>query len=142
MVTSEEIKELITLAEKSKENSYSPYSNFKVGSGLLIEGGEMFGGCNIENISFTPTVCAERTAIFKAISEGKTELKAISVITDDDQPSSPCGVCLQVMAEFASDDFELILAKDKDTYELYKLRDLLGRPFRSSRPIGQKQRSI
>ena len=92
--------ELIETAKKYREHSYSPYSKFKVGAAVLGASGKVYGGCNIENSSYPVTNCAERTAIFKAISEGETELVAIAVVADTQEPCSPCGACRQVMAEF------------------------------------------
>ena len=92
--------ELIEVAKKYRENAYVPYSKFKVGAAVLTDGGKVFGGCNIENSSYPVTNCAERTAIFKAVSEGEKNLVAIAVVADTDGPCSPCGACRQVMAEF------------------------------------------
>jgi cytidine deaminase len=105
---------LFQAAVKSADNSCSKYSGFRVGAALITTDGEIFTGCNIENASFSLTVCAERTAIFKAVSEGKTKFSAIAVAgssTDDfSEPCVPCGACLQVMAEFCSGDFVIILS--------------------------------
>ena len=92
--------ELIEVAKKYRENAYVPYSKFKVGAAVLTDGGKVFGGCNIENSSYPVTNCAERTAIFKAVSEGEKNLVAVAVVADTDDPCSPCGACRQVMAEF------------------------------------------
>ena len=102
------IKELIQKAIESKNRAYAPYSKFHVGAALLTEGGQIFQGCNIENISFSPTICAERTAIFTAVVEGNHEFKAIAIASDDEQFSSPCGVCRQVLSEFVNQDFMII----------------------------------
>lgn len=93
-------KELMELAIKAREYAYTPYSNFQVGAVVLDQKGEVFTGCNIENAAYGPTNCAERTAIFKAISEGSTKFVALAVVADSELPVSPCGVCRQVMAEF------------------------------------------
>ncbi len=131
------IKEkLINAARSAKKKAYSPYSNFRVGAALLLNDGSIVTGCNIENISFTPTVCAERVAIFKAVSEGNYNFDAIAIVTDDSEPSSPCGVCLQVMSEFVNDDFSIIMASNNKIIEK-KFIDLLGRPFRPLKNIGQ-----
>lgn len=100
-------KKLIEMATKAKERSYSPYSNFAVGAALLTEDGEIFLGTNIENSSFSLTICAERSAIFSAVSSGKRKFKAIAIIGSQDDPTPPCGACRQVMAEFG--DFDVIL---------------------------------
>jgi len=93
-------EELIAVAKKYRENAYVPYSKFKVGAAVLTTSGKIYGGCNIENASYPMTNCAERTAIFKAVSEGEKIFKAIAVVADTEEPCSPCGACRQVMAEF------------------------------------------
>ena len=99
-MTESEIQNLMNRAIKARENSYCPYSHFAVGAALLCEDGTLFEGCNIENASYGLTNCAERTAIFKAVSEGHTKFKALAVVADTDGPCAPCGACRQVMAEF------------------------------------------
>lgn len=99
-MTELEIQKLMDCAIKARENAYSPYSHFAVGAALLCEDGTLFEGCNIENASYGLTNCAERTAIFKAVSEGHTKFKALAVVADTEGPCAPCGVCRQVMAEF------------------------------------------
>ena len=99
-MTELEIQNLMERAIKARENSYSPYSHFAVGAALLCEDGTIFEGCNIENASYGLTNCAERTAIFKAVSEGHTKFKALAVVADTEGPCAPCGACRQVMAEF------------------------------------------
>ena len=95
-----EIQKLMNCAIKARENAYSPYSHFAVGAALLCEDGTLFEGCNIENASYGLTNCAERTAIFKAVSEGHIKFKALAVVADTEGPCAPCGACRQVMAEF------------------------------------------
>ena len=95
-----EIQKLMDCAIKARENAYSPYSHFAVGAALLCEDGTLFEGCNIENASYGLTNCAERTAIFKAVSEGHIKFKALAVVADTEGPCAPCGACRQVMAEF------------------------------------------
>ena len=100
--------ELIKKAEEARLHSYSPYSGFKVGAALLCSDGTVYTGCNIENSSFTPTICAERTAIFKAVYDGRRDFTAIAIVggkDDANAPCPPCGVCRQVMGEFCSPDF-------------------------------------
>ncbi len=92
--------ELIEIARQYRENAYTPYSHFKVGAAVLTASGKFYGGCNIENSSYGLTNCAERTAIFKAVSEGEREFAALAVIADTDGPCSPCGACRQVIADF------------------------------------------
>ena len=99
-MTELEIQKLMDCAIKARENAYSPYSHFAVGAALLCEDGTLFEGCNIENASYGLTNCAERTAIFKAVSEGHITFKALAVVADTEGPCAPCGACRQVMAEF------------------------------------------
>lgn len=99
-MTELEIQKLMDCAIKARENAYSPYSHFAVGAALLCEDGTLYEGCNIENASYGLTNCAERTAIFKAVSEGHTTFKALAVAADTEGPCAPCGACRQVMAEF------------------------------------------
>lgn len=99
-MTELETQKLMDCAIKARENAYSPYSHFAVGAALLCEDGTLFEGCNIENASYGLTNCAERTAIFKAVSEGHIKFKALAVVADTEGPCAPCGACRQVMAEF------------------------------------------
>lgn len=99
-MTELEIQKLMDCAIKARENAYSPYSHFSVGAALLCEDGNLYKGCNIENASYGLTNCAERTAIFKAVSEGHIKFKALAVVADTERPCAPCGACRQVMAEF------------------------------------------
>ena len=99
-MTEQEIQNLIDRAIVAREKTYSPYSHFGVGAALLCEDGTIYEGCNIENASYGLTNCAERTAIFKAVSEGQTKFKALAVVADTEGPCAPCGACRQVMAEF------------------------------------------
>lgn len=99
-MTELEIQKLMDCAIKARENAYSPYSHFAVGAALLCEDGTLYEGCNIENASYGLTNCAERTAIFKAVSEGHVTFKALAVVADTEGPCAPCGACRQVMAEF------------------------------------------
>lgn len=128
-------KELMRLAEKARENAYAPYSEYKVGAALLAKNGKVYNGCNIENASFSSTVCAERTAFFKAISEGETEFEKIAVCGGKGQEISdscaPCGVCRQVMAEFCEGDFKIIIGS-KDDLKTYTLSQILPFSFTKS----------
>lgn len=127
--------ELINLALKARERSYSPYSGFAVGAALLCKNGKVFSGCNIENSGYSATNCAERTAIFKAVSEGETEFERIAVVGGNSHeriPSEycpPCGICRQVMREFCGADFEIIIAKDESDYKVMTLAELLPMSF-------------
>ena len=130
----EMIEQLIDLAIKQLEFSYVPYSHFKVGAALLAKGGEIYTGCNIENAAYTPTNCAERTAFFKAVSEGVKEFDAICIVGGKDGVletyTSPCGVCRQVMMEFCSpEDFWIILAVSEKDYKVFRLKELLPMGF-------------
>lgn len=125
-----------TLCNKAKEarnNAYTPYSNFKVGAALLCKDGSIYTGCNIENASYSPTVCAERVAIFKAVSEGKREFSAIAVCGSPDGELTqefcyPCGVCRQVLSEFCDKDFKIYVVSKNDVKE-YTLSELLPYSF-------------
>ena len=101
-----DLSELIQKAQEAKEKAYVPYSGFHVGAALLCKDGTIFTGCNIENAAYGPTNCAERTAIFKAVSEGYREFQVIAIISDSKELTSPCGVCRQVMAEFCEPDLK------------------------------------
>ncbi|WP_297955707.1 cytidine deaminase [uncultured Ruminococcus sp.] len=107
-------QELFVAAVKAAENSYSKYSGFSVGAALLTSDGRLFTGCNIENASYSLTICAERTAVFKAVSEGCREFSAIAIAGSGDgdfsRPCYPCGACLQVLSEFCGDDLTIVLA--------------------------------
>lgn len=123
-------KELIRLAIKQLEYSYVPYSHFHVGAALLAKNGTIYTGCNIENAAYTPSNCAERTAFFKAVSEGVKEFTAICVVGGKDgiltEFTAPCGVCRQVMMEFCDpEEFEIILATSEEDYQVFRLKDLL-----------------
>ena len=127
--------ELICFALEAREKSYSPYSGFSVGAALLCENGKIYTGCNIENSAFSPTVCAERTAFFKAISEGEKNFVKIAVVggkSDDKFPENycpPCGVCRQVMKEFCFADFKIIIAKTPDDFKTLTLAEILPLSF-------------
>lgn len=127
---------LIKTAMKARENSYSPYSGFAVGAALLCKSGSIYSGCNIENAAFSPSICAERSAFSKAVSEGERVFSAIAITGGKAEATelvfcSPCGVCLQVMAEFClPDDFKIILAKSADTSKIYTLSQMLPLSFK------------
>lgn len=118
--------ELLNQAIDARNYSYSPYSKYKVGAALLTRSGKVYTGCNIENVGHSSTVCAERTAIFKAVSEGETDFEAIAVATENG--GSPCGVCRQVMREFAS-DLIVIIGDVTGQYQVITLSDLLPNSF-------------
>lgn len=128
------VEDLIDLAIRQLDFSYTPYSHFKVGAALLAKDGKVYTGCNIENAAFSPTNCAERTAFFKAVSEGVKEFDAICVVGGKEgiltEYASPCGVCRQVMMEFCDPDtFQIILAKSKEEYKIYTLKEMLPLGF-------------
>ncbi|MCM3002526.1 cytidine deaminase [Priestia koreensis] len=111
--------QLIEEAKKVRERAYVPYSTFKVGAALLTKDGKVYHGCNIENAAYSMCNCAERTALFKAYSEGDTKYEALAVVADTDRPVSPCGACRQVISELCSKDMKVILTNLKgDIYEL------------------------
>lgn len=131
-------KELVQSAIEAREMAYTPYSQFQVGAALLTKSGNIYQGCNIENAAYTPTNCAERTAIFKAVSEGEREFLAIAIVGGKKDAGelvacAPCGVCRQVMMEFCDEDFSVILgkrAKDGDiSWEVYPLKEILPLGF-------------
>ena len=128
------IKELIETAIGMRNYSYAPYSNFKVGAALLAKNGTVYTGCNVENAGYTPCNCAERTAFFKAVSEGVKEFDAICVVGGKEGPltdfAAPCGVCRQVMMEFCDPDtFEIIVAITPEEYKILTLRELFPMGF-------------
>ena len=130
----EMIKKLIKDAFIAREFAYTPYSNFKVGAALLSKSGKIYKGCNIENAAYSPTNCAERTALFKAVSEGEREFVAIAVVGGMDGAKNfiapPCGVCRQALVEFTKpEEFLVILANTEDDYEVITLANLLPKYF-------------
>ena len=110
-------------------HAYAPYSGFKVGAAALGASGRVYSGCNVENASYGLSVCAERVAIFKALSEGETEIKGVAIANSSGKSAFPCGACRQVMAEFASDDMEIYLVSDEGVQD-YTLADLLPHAFK------------
>lgn len=124
--------ELMCLAEDARAYSYVPYSHFAVGAALLTKDGKVYTGCNIENASYTPTICAERTAVFKAVSEGKKEFAVIAIIGgptgEKGRFCAPCGVCRQVLREFCALDFRILLGTTEEV-KSYTLADLLPTSF-------------
>lgn len=129
-VSAEWIKPLIQKAYEAQAYAYVPYSGFLVGAALLCADGTIVTGCNIENAAYTPTSCAERTAVCKAVSEGHRAFRAIAIVGGQGQYLAPCGVCRQVLMEFADpDQFEVILAKSESDYQVLLLRELLPYAF-------------
>ncbi|WP_274376813.1 MULTISPECIES: cytidine deaminase [Fervidobacterium] len=124
------INELIEIAKEVREQAYAPYSNFKVGAVLVTKNGKVFTGVNVENASYGLTNCAERTAIFKAVSEGERDFDTLVVIANTDKPVAPCGACRQVMAEFGN--FKVILANTKGDWIETTVQELLPYGFDKS----------
>ena len=127
-------KQLVSEALAAREFAYTPYSGFAVGAALLTKDGKIYRGCNIESATYTPTNCAERTAFFKAVSEGERSFEAIAIVggSAGKPPVDfcfPCGVCRQVMAEFCKEDFKIIIGKSEEEYEEYTLDDILPHMF-------------
>ena len=121
-------KELIDAATKVREHAYAPFSNFRVGSAIETDDGQIIDGCNVESASYGLTVCAERVAIWKAISEGKRKIKHIAVVADTEELTPPCGVCRQIIWEFGG-DIPVIMANLKGKVETVQMKDLLPRAF-------------
>ncbi len=117
-------RELLNMALEASENAYAPYSGFRVGAALECADGSVFLGCNVENAAFGDTVCAERTAVFKAVSEGRRDFRRIAVAAASEDYCLPCGSCLQVLREF-SEDMEILAARGDGHYVSYKLNALL-----------------
>jgi cytidine deaminase len=123
-------KQLAKRAQTARKHSYSPYSRFRVGAALLGRSGKVYTGCNVENSSFGLTICAERTALFKAVSEGERKFSAIAVATDETRFIAPCGACRQVIMELAG-DIDCILTDDAGAIKVLKMSELLPHPFGS-----------
>lgn len=130
-LSEEQIQDLVVQAFQAREYAYCPYSDFAVGAALLAEDGQIYQGCNIENAAYSPSNCAERTAFFKAVSQGERNFSAIAIVggqkqlkRGETQYCAPCGVCRQVMLEFCGEDFLIILAEDTDRYQVCRLREL------------------
>ena len=133
------IENLISQAMKVRERAYVPYSKFKVGAALLSKTGKIYSGCNVESASYSPTICAERTAISKAISEGEKEFEAIAVVGSSDY-TFPCGVCRQVIREFGT-HIKIIVANDVDDYKEFTLEELLPHSFGPD-DLSEKEESL
>lgn len=120
--------EIIKAAAETREKAYAPYSRFKVGAALLTEDGKIYTGCNIENASYSHTICAERVAVFKAVCAGAKSFQAIAIVTELDDPASPCGACRQVLAEFSA-DMKIIMANTKGKIIISNIKELLPLAF-------------
>ena len=125
-------KSLMQMAQQARNNSYSPYSHFRVGAALLGKSGKIYTGCNVENAAYSATNCAERTAIFKAVSEGERDFVALAIVGGREGETAelcaPCGVCRQVISEFCQKDFKIALGND-EKFEVYTLEQLLPLSF-------------
>jgi cytidine deaminase len=124
-------EELIQLAKTSREHAHAPYSNFLVGAALLASDGRVFTGCNVENSTYGLSMCAERVAIFKAVSEGERKIVKVAVVTGHDEIAPPCGCCRQMIWEFSGDATEVILANLAGSVRRYRIKDLLPEAFDS-----------
>lgn len=125
---------LIRAALAARENAYTPYSHYHVGAALLAEDGEIITGCNVENATYGATCCAERTAVFKAISQGKRRFQTIAIVggmegKEPEDYAYPCGICRQVLSEFAGEEFQVIVARSISDYKEYTLGELLPHSF-------------
>lgn len=127
-----EIDKLILEAKKARDFAYAPYSHFKVGAALISKDGQVYHGCNIENAAYSVTNCAERTALFKAYSEGTTQFETLVVIADTDRPVSPCGACRQVISELCPSNMEVILTNLKGDIQKITVAELLPGAFQSN----------
>jgi len=132
MVEKAQLLAMMAAAMDWRGKAYAPYSNFRVGAAVMGGSGKVHMGCNVENASYGLTVCAERVAIWKAISDGETKLRAVVIAVEDEQMPRPCGACLQVMTEFAPADepMQIMTVSGDNTYELHTLDDYLPMPFR------------
>jgi len=120
--------DLFECAIKAKERAYAPFSRFKVGAAILTKSGKLYSGCNIETSSYSLTICAERLAVFKAISEGEKSFRAVAISTSSDDFCPPCGACRQVLWDLAR-DIDVFLVQDRKTYQKFRLADLFPKAF-------------
>ena len=124
-------EDLIQMAREAREHAHAPYSNFHVGAALVASDGRVFTGCNVENSTYGLSMCAERVAIFKAVSEGEREIAKVVVITDHDEIAPPCGCCRQMIWEFSGNNTEVVLANLAGDVRRYRIQDLLPEAFDS-----------
>ena len=123
--------DLLQLAAGAREMAYSPYSGYKVGVALLCEDGTVYTGCNVENISYGGTICAERTAVVKAVSEGRKQYIRIAISVSGEEPGIPCGICLQFLSEFVGADFALICGNCRNEFTVYSFAQIMPAVFQS-----------
>ena len=131
MISSEKIEELVKAAREARMNAYAPYSDFKVGAALLGKSGAIFTGCNVENSTYGLTVCAERVAVWKALSEGSRSFTGMAVVTESHKITPPCGPCRQILWEFCG-DMEIVMANKRGLRRCMRLRRLFPEPFEDS----------
>ena len=124
-----EVKNMLRMANEARDRAYAPYSNFRVDACLKGATGAYYLGCNIENAAYSPSNCAERTAMFKAVYEGERQFDALAIVWDGENPAVPCGVCRQVLAEFCDPEMPVICANRKGEYKLVAMGDLLPDAF-------------
>ena len=124
-----EVKNMLRMANEARDRAYAPYSNFRVGACLKGATGAYYLGCNIENAAYSPSNCAERTAMFKAVYEGERQFDPLAIVWDGETPAVPCGVCRQVLAEFCDPEMPVICANRKGEYKLVAMGDLLPDAF-------------
>lgn len=122
-------KELIDMAYEAEKMAYAPYSKFSVGAALLTDNGKVYTGCNVENSSFGASICAERTAALKAVSEGSRRFKAIAIVSSSEEYTYPCGICRQFLSEFMKEDGRIILHDKEEGIKVYTLGELLPEAF-------------
>ncbi|KPL03792.1 MAG: cytidine deaminase [candidate division Zixibacteria bacterium SM23_73_2] len=125
-------EELIEKAKKAKEFAHAPYSKFKVGAALLTKNGKLYTGANVENSSYGLSMCAERVTLFCAVSSGEKEFSKLAIVTDSEEPVTPCGACRQTLLEFDG-ELEIICATTEGKMKIYKLKELLPEPFKFKR---------
>ena len=128
-VSEVQISQLLQAATKAREAAYASYSGFAVGAAIIVGGGAIFTGCNVENASYGLTVCAERVAISKAVSEGERDIVAVGIVAPGESPAVPCGACLQVMSEFGGPEMIVVCATPDGEHQEYRLGELLPKPF-------------
>ena len=136
-LTEQKIDQLVELALRARERAYVPYSHFRVGACLMSKNGTLYCGCNIENAAYSPTNCAERTAVFKAVYEGERQFSAIAVASDSENFTAPCGVCRQVLAEFCDAEMPVICINREANTEFFPSANFC--PLRSQKKIWSKQ---
>ena len=127
---------LVAAATAARSRAYAPYSGFRVGAALYTADGETITGCNVENRSYGLCICAERTAVVKAVESGRTDLRAVVVVTDSSPPALPCGMCRETLNEFGSDDLPILVANPEGERGRYTLRELHPAPFTWGGPKG------